>query len=196
MYAVTNPFFPMKTAVKAFLCLCPVLLFGQTLKSEGDNLVITFRPAGDGSGPPVTLTAKGRIVPPGQSDPATDRKRRFVTAIVEANSSGVPGRILALWRDSDKLDIEKKLTDQKMVDANRALYSKIKVSELLAYIEYGQYQLLFVRHQGQGFTSMVRTYPVIEQEGRLLLTNALREDMVYTYLSSIFERELGKLPAK
>jgi hypothetical protein len=196
MYKLMERLLRAKTSGKAVLYLLPALLLGQVLQTEGDNLVLTFRPATDGAGPGVTLTAKGKLVSPTSSDPATERQRKFVAALTEANASGVPGRILALWRDSEKLDIERKLADPKMTEANRNLYSQIKTTELLAYIEYGSYQLLFVRHDGTGSGIMIRTYPVIESGGRLYLTNALREDTVFANLSTIYERELRKLPAR
>ena len=197
MYKLMERLLPLKVPGKAGLSLLlPALLFGQTLQSEGDHLVLTFRPATDGAGPGVTLTAKGKLVPPTTSDPVIERQRKFVATLAEANASGVPGRILALWRDSEKANIERKLADPRMAEANRNLYSQIKTTELLAYIEYGSYQLLFVRHEGTGPGIMIRTYPVIESGGRLYLTNALQEDTVFANLSTIFERELRKLPAR
>jgi hypothetical protein len=185
----------MRTLLIAGLFLLPQVLPAQKLEMQGGNLVLSYLPADEPEGAPLKVVAKGGLLQ-GTATPEAERLKKFMTAVVAANASGEAEKVLALWMEDERPNIRKMMDDPKVAGANKALYRNMKTSEPLAYIEYGTYVLLFVRHEGQSMGAFVNTYPIKEVKGTLYLTNRLRDDAAFSSWSRLFERELGKLTPK
>src|ERR1035437_9838159 len=168
------------------------VLLGQTIRTDGENLVVSLYPSQTGdTGSPVRLSAKGKVfdgrAKEGTPDPDVEKKIQFINVVVNANRSSNEANILRLWSDTDQPDIRKKLADARLAEANRSMYGRIQASRLLAVINYGPYVLLFVRHAASGTNSFFHTYPVIGCREGLCLTNALRDDRVFSCWSGLIE---------
>lgn len=184
----------MRTLLIAALVLLPQVLPAQKLETQGGNLVLSYLPSDEPDGAPLQVVAKGKLLT-GDTTPQAERLKKFTSTLVEANASGEPEKVLALWMEDERPNIRKMMEDAKVAGANKALYRNMKKSEPLAYIEYGTYLLLFVRHEGQ-MGAFVNTYPMKEVQGKLYLTNRLRDDAAFSSWSHLFERELGKVVPK
>lgn len=81
-------------------------------------------------------------------------------------------------------------SDPKLFEANRRLFSSIAKSYLKAKIYYGTYVIFSVKHLDRTSGERLKDYPIKKVQGEYFLTNTLREDPVFQYLTTKYINKL------
>lgn len=122
------------------------------------------------------------------SEESTHAIAAFINKVIVSNASGDKKKILALWSDNHKKEIDSAMSDPKTIKRNAALFRNMKSSRLMGYIEYGDYIICYVYHDinnGQGETYL-KEYPFISTAKGYVLTNDLSSDIFFSQISYKF----------
>lgn len=144
---------------------------------------------------PVTLTLKGKTygaegwfdrIPPGAATPG----EKVIVDAINALKHGTWQEVLKGWAP-DEQDEEKRYLDNAEGFRKSQSYAKtITASAFLAKVIYGHYEIFVVQHEIGGEGSKIRVYPTINNNGRYFLTNLLKSDPVYQYISYAYAKSL------
>jgi len=188
----------------ALVLLTAASAAAQAQGQSSNPVRIELYPDADPHVNPVVLTFTGQQFGKGVSIPAQPSGGvklpddvAFLSALFAADVSGSLEDILKLWDAPDRDAIRGAASDPKAFEANRNFYRGITSSSLLATMQYGPYEILFVKHTlSQTNTSMVKDYPLIRRNGSLLLTNALQRDPLFVYVSTKYAQTLQQQTAE
>ncbi len=168
------------------------------MRAEGDRITVEFFPSGEPEKVnPVALSFSGKVYEdlvladsPEKSKLAEDEM--FLAKAIAINRSGTLEDVLSLWSPGERPGIRKVAEDPKVFEANQKFYGSIEKSFLKAKILYGTYTIYIVKHSA-GSGEILKDYPVKKVEGKYFLTNALREDPVFQYLTTKYIKKLREV---
>jgi hypothetical protein len=128
-------------------------------------------------------------VPPKTSGNVPDEVK-FLGTVIATNREGSLEDVLKLWDPKDRDQIRKLASDPKLFEGNRNFYRSIEESAVVVRVNYGPYQIFFVKHAGPTLKPLIKDYPVIRQNNSIYQTNALQGDPVFAYLSTKYAQTL------
>jgi hypothetical protein len=147
---------------------------------------------------PVTLTFRGRFFAEGgwlsrleDTDAELTASQRFLASALETYRAGTLEEVLTLWLPEDRAGVSELFADPDIFRQNQAFYRRLLDTAFVGEMWYGpSYKLLFVQHTGSGFEDFIKVYPLIEVDGKLLLTNRLQADPVFVYFANAYKDSL------
>ena len=168
------------------------------VRAEGERITIEFYPTGESEKVnPVALSFSGKVyenlvLPDSPEKSNLTEDEAFLAKAIAINKSGTLEDVLSLWSPSERPGIRKVAEDPKIFEANQKFYGAIEKSSLKAKILYGTYTIYIVKHSGAS-GEILKDYPVKKVEGKYFLTNALKEDPVFQYLTTKYIKKLREL---
>ena len=183
------------TSIVGALTFC---VLGMGLAADGERISVNLYPEkNQAKTNPVVLTFVGKLfdnltfrseeseLPPGLSP-----QEQFIIKIVRLGRSASLDEIINSWAPADRSEIRQLLSNEKTLEGNRGFYRNITTSTILARIDYGSYWIFMVRHSGPALKAFVKDYPVKEENGQTFLTNDLRGDPVFGFITTKYAQSL------
>jgi hypothetical protein len=139
---------------------------------------------------PVTIYLNGNIykeswwfdeVKAGKFQPSADES--FMMKVVDVNTHGSLDDQLTLWPQDERQDTYNTLKDPLFFSGNQGYYKRIPYSAFLAKIAYGPYTIFFIQHSGPEEKAEIFTYPVVNIGSSYYLTNKMKSDPMFVYLT-------------
>jgi hypothetical protein len=139
---------------------------------------------------PVTVYLNGIIykdswwfdeVKAGKFQPSADES--FMMKAVDFNTQGSLDDQLSLWPKDERQDTFNTLKDPIFFSGNQGYYKRMPYVTFLAKIAYGPYTIFFIQQSGPEEKAEIFTYPIVNISGTYYLTNKLKSDPVFVYLT-------------
>lgn len=169
--------------------------FAAPAQAQDEQVTVNFFPEnGSKTGNPVTLILKGKTYPTnGWFDEMTAARtaapdEKFIIDAVSINRNGTITKVRSLWTP-DEQDTSL-FSDPVVFNRNQSVFRHMTGSAFLAKILYGDYIIFLVQHDVEGYGTMVNEYPVKKSAGKFYLTNRLKDDPVFLYLSQKYSKTL------
>ena len=176
----------MKLTLYITSSLITFILISSSVVSATEQKIIFPMSKGDKS---IVLEFSGEVYNKTTSinisDESTHAIATFINKLIVSNASGDKNKILNLWSDNYKKEIDLVMSDPKRIERNAALFRNMKSSKLMGYIEYGEYIICYVYHDinnGQGEVYL-KEYPIKLTSKGYVLTNDLSKDIFFSQIS-------------
>jgi hypothetical protein len=98
--------------------------------------------------------------------------------------------ILELWHAEDRSSIEQKSKDPQFLARNKQHVLSIRELRGIRVIRYGAYRLVIVAKVFLDKSVSHFVFPMVEERGRLWMTNALNNDPVYAFVYASIAKSL------
>jgi hypothetical protein len=167
-------------------------LYSTVVASQPSQQIITF-PLSTKSRP-VTLNFFGtiynnenaKVISKSSNDPIIKTLYKMIIFNKTKNLES----ILSLWNKSERDSTKNLLANIGHLDRNAAFFRNVLSSNLMGYIEYGEFVISYVEYIVKGMPKpYLKAIPLIRMNKKMFLTNRLSKDSLF----SILDYELGKL---
>ncbi len=178
------------------VCLGNLIGLAVPAQAKDEQITVRFLPDnGPKTDNPVILTLKGKTYPTnGWFDEMTAEgtiapEEKFVIDAVAINRNGTMAKVRSLWTP-DEQNSTHLFSDADVFGRSQSFFRRITRSAFLAKILYGDYIIFLVQHDVEGYGTTVHKYPVKKLDGKFYLTNRLKDDPVFLYLSEKYAKSL------
>lgn len=150
---------------------------------------VEMYPAGQRTNPAILILSgdrypKSLLIPLFSENGSRDEEVQFLSRLFAVSANGTLDDLLKFWAKGDRENIKKLASDPKLFEGNRNYYKSITQSHLLARVDYGSYEILYVSHSTGSGKPRIKDYPITRENGSIVLTNALQNDPFFSYLST------------
>jgi hypothetical protein len=178
-----------------FFCFCSLIGCAVSAQAKDAQIKVELFPEnGSKTGNPVTLILNGKTYPTnGWFDEMTAAgtatpDEKFIIDAVSTNKSGTVNDVRSLWTPDEQNTSF--FSDPKIFASSQSFFKRFTGSAFLAKILYGSYTIFIVQHDVEGYGTTIHGYPLKNINGRFYLTNKLKDDPVFLYLSEKYSKTL------
>lgn len=195
----------MKKISKVINAVIAILLFATLIcavttcaNAQDVSITVNLYPDNNpSSGNPVVVRLNGKVytediwfdaVVSSQIKLAEDEA--FIVSVLTTYQKGTATDVLDLWHPDERVGIRPYAEDPEKFAKTKSYATAIKQAAFLAKIYYGAYEIFLIQISGPSIGNIIKEYSIIKAGGRFYLTNKLRDDPVFLYITTKYEATL------